>query len=133
MISVRNLSFRYAEISQTALTQIDIDIPAGQLVLLMGAGGAGKSTLLQTFNALIPRFLPGELSGRVRIDGLDPGQIGVSAMAEIVGLVFQDFEPQLFSTRVDLEIAFGMEIRGTAQEKMRERVQRILDAVGLQG
>ena len=133
LIRIQELSFQYAESSHLALNKVDLNIPAGQLLLVMGTAGAGKSTLLQTFNALIPRFLPGEISGRIRIDGLNPGQIGVSAMSGIVGLVFQDFEPQLFSTRVDLEIAFGMENRGIDPQEMYERVRRIVAAVGLQG
>lgn len=133
LIRIQELSFQYAESSHLALNKVDLNIPAGQLLLVMGTAGAGKSTLLQTFNALIPRFLPGEISGRIRIDGLNPGQIGVSAMSGIVGLVFQDFEPQLFSTRVDLEIAFGMENREIDPQEMHERVRRIVAAVGLQG
>jgi energy-coupling factor transport system ATP-binding protein len=133
LIRIQELSFQYAESSHLALNKVDLNIPAGQLLLVMGTAGAGKSTLLQTFNALIPRFLPGEISGWIRIDGLNPGQIGVSAMSGIVGLVFQDFEPQLFSTRVDLEIAFGMENRGIDPQEMYERVRRIVAAVGLQG
>lgn len=133
LISIQELSFQYAESSHPALDRVDLNISAGQLLLVMGTAGAGKSTLLQTFNALIPRFLPGEISGRIRIDGLNPVQVGVSAMSGIVGLVFQDFEPQLFSTRVDLEIAFAMENRGIDPPEMHERVRRIVAAVGLQG
>lgn len=70
--------------------------------------------------------------GSIRIAGVNPGQIGVSAMAGIVGFVFQDFEAQLFSTRVDLELAFGLENSGLDRRDMRERVRRIGAAIGLQ-
>ena len=133
LIWIQNLSFQYATSERPALEDISLTIPAGQLVLIMGTGGAGKSTLVNAFNGLIPRFLKGSITGSVRVAGLNPGQIGVSAMAGIVGLVFQDFEAQLFSTRVDLELAFSMENRGMDRREMRERVQRICVAVGLQG
>ena len=133
IVCIQNLSFRYSTGDHPALADISLTIPAGQLVLIMGAGGAGKSTLINAFNGLIPHFFKGSISGSVRLSGVNPGQIGVSAMAGIVGLVFQDFEAQLFSTRVDLELAFGMENRGLDRREMRERVGRISTAVGLQG
>jgi energy-coupling factor transport system ATP-binding protein len=133
IVCVQNLSFRYATDDHPALEDISLTIPAGQLVLIMGAGGAGKSTLVNAFNGLIPHFLKGTLSGSVWVAGVHPGQIGVSAMAGIVGLVFQDFEAQLFSTRVDLELAFGMENSGLDRREMHERVRRISAAVGLEG
>ena len=133
IVCIQNLSFRYATGDHPALADISLTIPAGQLVLIMGAGGAGKSTLVNAFNGLIPHFLKGSIAGSVRVAGVNPGETGVSAMAGIVGLVFQDFEAQLFSTRVDLELAFGMENRGLDRREMRERVRRISAAVGLQG
>lgn len=133
IVCIQNLSFRYSTGDQQALDNISLAIPAGQIVLIMGAGGAGKSSLVHAFNGLIPHFQRGSISGSVRVAGVNPGQIGVSAMAGIVGLVFQDFEAQLFSTRVDLELAFGMENRGLDRREMRERVRRIGAAVGLQG
>ena len=132
-VCIRNLSFRYETGDAPALEDISLVIPTGQLVLVMGAGGAGKSTLVNAFNGLIPHFHKGSISGSVRVAGVNPGLIGVSAMAGIVGLVFQDFEAQLFSTRVDLELAFGMENRGMERLEMREQVRRICAAVGLQG
>lgn len=133
LVCIQNLSFQYSTGGRPALDNISLTIPNGQLVLIMGAGGAGKSTLLNTFNGLIPHFLKGAMLGSIRIAGVNPGQIGVSAMAGIVGLVFQDFEAQLFSTRVDLELAFGLENSGLDRRDMRERVRRICAAIGLQG
>ncbi len=133
IVCIQSLSFRYASDDHSALEDICLTIPAGQLVLVMGACGAGKSTLINSFNGLIPHFLKGSISGSVRVAGVNPGQIGVSAMAGIVGIVFQDFEAQLFSTRVDMELAFGLENIGMERREMRERVRRISAAVGLQG
>ena len=133
IVCIQSLSFRYASEDHPALEDICLTIPTGQLVLVMGAGGAGKSTLINSFNGLIPHFLKGSISGSVRVAGVNPGQIGVSAMAGIVGIVFQDFEAQLFSTRVDMELAFGLENNGMERREMRERVRRISAAVGLQG
>ncbi len=130
-ISIENLSFRYKNRSAKALDGVSLSVGEGEFVVIAGQTGAGKSTLCFTLNGLVPRFLKGELSGRVRILGEDVGQ--VSSMARRVGLVFQDFESQLFSTSVKLEVAFFPENLGMAREEIEERVHSSLSLVGLGG
>ncbi len=127
------ISFCYPDAERQALQDISLEVPTGQLVMIMGASGAGKSTLANTLNGLIPRFIRGELHGTVRVAEVVPQLRGISGMAGIVGLVFQDFETQLFSTRVDLEIAFCMENRGIQRCAMQEEVRRLIGLVGLDG
>ena len=133
IISFSGLSFQYPTCQRRALEGIDIDIPTGQMIVIMGASGAGKSTLANTLNGLIPCFIRGEFRGSVQVGGESPQHKGVSGMAEIIGLVFQDFETQLFSTRVELEIAFGMENRGIERAVMRDQVGKVISMVGLDG
>jgi len=73
----------------------------------MGHGGAGKSTLCCSLNALVPKFFRGKYQGRVLVKGQDVNRHQVAEMSRLVGLVLQDFEAQLFSTNVELEMAFG--------------------------
>lgn len=98
---------------------------------MMGHGGAGKSTLCYCLNALIPKFFKGTYEGRVLIKGTEVGQSRVYDMSRLVGLVFQDFESQLFSTNVELEVAFGPENYGVPREEIRRRIDKYLTFVRL--
>jgi energy-coupling factor transport system ATP-binding protein len=99
----------------------------------MGPSGAGKSTLCVALNGLIPHFFRGRMEGEVRVGGRSTREGRVGEFAQEVGLVFQDFEAQLFSTNVALEVAFGPENFAVEREEMIRRVERVLGEVRLEG
>ena len=73
------------------------------------------------------------MEGQVRVGGRSTSEGRVGEIAQEVGLVFQDFEAQLFSTNVALEVAFGPENFGVEREEMIGRVERVLGQVRLDG
>jgi energy-coupling factor transport system ATP-binding protein len=99
----------------------------------MGASGAGKSTLAKCLNRIVPRFEDGSFRGIVRIGGRALDGERVCDVASMVGMVFQDFEAQLFSTNVAHEVAFAMEQIGMARDEIAARIGPALAAVGLAG
>src|SRR5256886_5628977 len=99
----------------------------------MGATGAGKSTLAGCLPRLVPCFMPADLRGEIRLLGQSIDGARVGALAGTIGMVFQDFEAQLFSTDVTQEIVFGLEHTGVAPVSIPERVAGALSAVGLSG
>lgn len=101
-------------------------------VVLMGHSGAGKSTLCCTLNGLVPRFFRGQYEGRVLVKGEEVARRKVAEMSRIVGLVLQDFEAQLFSTNVELEMAFGPENHCLPRPEIEHRIHRYLSFVGLE-
>lgn len=132
-ISLQRLSFTYRDGTVPALRDVDLEVAAGELVVVMGATGAGKTTLAKCINRTIPSFQPGELSGELHLLGRRIGSEGVADVAGSVGLVSQDFEAQLFATNVRQEIAFGMEQLGVAPREMEARLAEALELVGLGG
>ena len=130
-VAVRGLVCRYAESRRPALDGIDLELPAGTVAVVMGATGAGKSTLARCLTRLVPCFLAGEVEGEIALLGrpVDGRQVG--ELAGTIGMVFQDFEAQLFSTDVTQEVVFGLEHTGVAPGDMDERLGRALAAVGL--
>lgn len=132
-ISIRDLEFTYKGGQTPALRGINLDIEAGEFSVIMGPSGAGKSTLCLTLNGLIPNVKKGNFRGEVRIKGIPTVGRKVSHFANTVVLVFQDFESQLFSTNVELEVAFGPENFNVPPEEIRERVREALHKVRLQG
>jgi energy-coupling factor transport system ATP-binding protein len=99
----------------------------------MGASGAGKSTLVKCLNRVIPAFHSGHLVGEVSLFDQLLAHEKVGELAGTVGMVFQDFEAQLFSTTVRDEMVFGMEQLGIAPTEMQRRLEAVLAQVGLAG
>ena len=126
------LSFAYRGGGAKALKDIRAEVEEGTFVALMGHGGAGKSTLCLAMNGLVPRFFRGEYAGRVMVNGKDVTKCGIVDLSREVGLVLQDFEAQLFSTNVELEVAFGPENQRLSRDRIKERLDRYLAFVGLE-
>lgn len=127
------VSFTYSGGERPALGGVSFEIAAGEMVGVMGATGAGKSTLAKCLNRIVPEFEGGAFAGVVRIGGRRLDGARVCEVAARVGMVFQDFEAQLFSTNVAHEVAFAMEQVGMEREEMARRIRPALEAVGLGG
>lgn len=133
-VEIKNLSFKYKDQQEEmALDNINLDIDKGEFVVIMGRSGAGKSTLANCLNGLIPHFKRGDFSGKVIVNDKDTTENKISTMAKGIGLVFQDFEAQLFSTNLELEIAFGPENFKFAREKIKKKIKKVLKTVKLEG
>src|SRR4028118_398604 len=132
-ISIRELAYRYRGQEKPALDGVDLDVAEGEFVVVMGHSGAGKSTLCTSLNGLIPHFFRGRMQGEVRVEGRSTREGKVGEFAQEVGLVFQDFEAQLFSTNVALEVAFGPENFQVEREEMVRRVESGLEGGGREG
>lgn len=133
MIEFKNVSFSYPDSAEGGLRNIDLTIPDGQCVLLCGTSGCGKTTLTRLINGLIPHFFPGELEGRVTIDGEDVSALPMYRIAEKVGSVFQNPRTQFFNVDTDGEIAFGIENEGYPPGKLRARVDETAEELGIEG
>jgi cobalt transport protein ATP-binding subunit len=132
-VSVRDLTYTYRGQREPALREVNLEVAEGEFVVVMGHSGAGKSTLCTSLNGLIPHFFRGRMEGEVRIEGRSTREGKVGEFAREVGLVFQDFEAQLFSTNVALEVAFGPENFEVEREEMVRRVREVLGQVRLEG
>ncbi len=99
-ISFEDVSFQYSKENGTVLEHIDLYVPAGEYVALVGPSGIGKSTLC----SLIPRFY--EVSaGRVLVDGQDVRRLHLKSLRDNIGIVQQDV--YLFAGTVYDNIAYG--------------------------
>ena len=84
-ISFEHVSFRYRIDGQEILHDINLDVPAGQVIGIVGTSGSGKSTLAKLVQRL---YLPE--SGRVLIDGVDVAQVDPARLRRQIGVVLQD-------------------------------------------
>ena len=132
-LSASEVTFVYQGAAVPALRSLSFAQKQGELVGIMGGSGAGKSTLAKCLNRLIPEFEGGEFHGIVMLGRVRLNDMRVCEAAALVGMVFQDFEAQLFCTSVELEVAFAMEQVGMDRAEMRARLAPALEAVGLAG
>ena len=111
-LSLRGLSFSYGD--RDVLTDIDVEVPAGASLAIVGRVGSGKSTLA----ALMPRLLPVP-DDSIFVDGIDVNQLRLRSLRREVAYAAQD--PFLFSTTVYGNIAFALD--EPYGEGARERVR----------
>lgn len=135
MIELKNVTFTYHNAERSAgVYGIDLQIPAGQVVLLCGLSGCGKTTITRLINGLAPAYYAGALEGQVLIDGRDSASVTLYELSQKVGSVFQNPRSQFFSLDSTSEIAFGCENTGVPREEMYRcigQVSRDLDMVDL--
>lgn len=117
-VTLRDLSFRYAEDRPWALSGLDAEIAGGSLVGLVGRTGAGKSTLL----ALLPRLFDPP-PGALLLDGVDVRRWPLAELRAAIAMVPQ--ETFLFSTTLAENIAYG------APAARRAEVERVAELAGL--
>jgi energy-coupling factor transporter ATP-binding protein EcfA2 len=132
-IRIRNLDVRYRGADRSALRIVSLDVRPGETILVMGASGAGKSTLIKALARIVPCFEAATWRGEVALFGESLDNRTVRELAGTVGVVFQDFEAQLFSTNALCEVAFAMEQLGVPAVDMPLRAHTALAAVGLSG
>lgn len=124
-IIVENLWFRYTD-EIVALRGIDLEIPRGAFVAVLGQNGSGKTTLVKHFNGLLK-----PTKGRVLVNGQDTAQYSIGHLARSVGYVFQNPDHQLFSATVREEIEFGPRNLGLSSEEVKQRTDETLEYFGL--
>ena len=123
LLRLRGISAAYD--GHDVLHDLDLDVPAGQLLCVLGPSGGGKSTLLRVIAGL---ETPSR--GTIELDGR--ALAGVPAHQRDIGLMFQDYA--LFPHRdVGANVGFGLRMQGTSDRETRDRVAELLELVGLPG
>lgn len=129
-IEYRRVRFGYPD-GPDALAGVDLEIGAGELVLVVGASGSGKSTLLRAANGLVPHSTGGRFAGEVVAFGRSTRSHTPRELADVVGFVAQDPEAQFVVDRVEHDVAFVLENLRVPEAVMRRRVEEALDALGI--
>ncbi|MGB5637979.1 MAG: ABC transporter ATP-binding protein, partial [Sedimenticolaceae bacterium] len=133
MLDVQELSKTYQSgaTRQTILDSLDLQVGQAELVALLGASGCGKTTLLNLLSGIDTPD-----SGRVLIDGVDAHGKGEPQRTLFrrrhIGFVFQFFN-LIPTLTVGENIALPMELIDLDPQRARERMQTLLDQVGLSG
>ncbi|MBR5201927.1 MAG: energy-coupling factor transporter ATPase [Clostridia bacterium] len=130
-LETQNLTFTYGEgtpFKITALDNVNIDIPKGEFIAIIGHTGSGKSTLVQHLNGLLKAT-----KGEVLLDGknIHSSKKTLFDARFRVGLCFQYPEYQLFEETVYKDIAFGPTNMGLSKGEIDDRVRNAAKYVGI--
>ena len=130
IIQTVELSYQYMneeEESILVLDHLNITVPKGQFLSVLGHNGSGKSTFAKHLNAIL---LP--CGGKVYVAGLDTSEEDkVLEVRRNVGMVFQNPDNQIVASVVEEDVAFACENLGVPQAEMRKRVDEALKSVGM--
>lgn len=126
MISMRNVDKHFGDLH--VLKDINLEVPKGQVVIVLGPSGSGKSTLCRTVNRLEPID-----SGDIAIDGVPLPAEGraLAALRADVGMVFQSFNLFAHKTIVENVALAPVKVRKMKKDRARARAMELLDRVGI--
>lgn len=128
MIEIKDLGYQYED-GTVALENVNLTINKGEKIAIMGPNGSGKSTLFLCLNGV---YKP--TKGCIHVNG-EPimyNRNGMKKLRQIIGIVFQNPDNQLFSADVFQEISFGPLNLGLEKEIVRERVESVLESLHIE-
>ena len=133
VLELRAVTYRYPGERRPALSDIDLQVAAGEIVGLTGPNEAGKSTLCLVAAGIAPGSAGGELDGEVVVAGATLRDLRAWEVAGRVGIVFADPASQLSGIHESVrdEIAFGPLNLGLAAAEAAARAERVMSLLGV--
>ncbi|MGW6659930.1 glutamate ABC transporter ATP-binding protein GluA [Rhodococcus sp. NPDC055024] len=126
MISMTSVNKHFGELH--VLQEVNLEVPKGQVVIVLGPSGSGKSTLCRTINRLEPID-----SGTIAVDGKTLPEEGkaLAALRADVGMVFQSFNLFAHKTILENVMLAPMKVRKTKKDDAKKTAQALLERVGI--
>ncbi|MFU9028869.1 glutamate ABC transporter ATP-binding protein GluA [Rhodococcus erythropolis] len=126
MISMTSVNKHFGELH--VLQEVNLEVPKGQVVIVLGPSGSGKSTLCRTINRLEPID-----SGTIAVDGKTLPEEGkaLAALRADVGMVFQSFNLFAHKTILENVMLAPMKVRKAKKNEAKKTAQALLERVGI--
>ena len=132
-ISLKNIFFSYSDsLDDAILKNLNLEIRSGECVVLAGESGCGKTTISKLINGLIPHYHSGTMDGDVLLGDKNTADMTLAEISRVVGSVFQNPRSQFFNIDTDCELAFGCENLGMDPEKIKQRVENVVQEFHLE-
>jgi energy-coupling factor transporter ATP-binding protein EcfA2 len=133
-LTLSGVGYRYAGATRPSLLDVDLSLPDGAVVGVVGASEAGKSTLCLVASGLAPRTIGGHIRGRITLDGAAVDAMPMHELSSRVGIGFQNPANQLSQVcdTVFEEVAFGPMNLGLPRDDVLDRTWRALAQTGIE-
>ena len=131
LISVDNLTYYYPQEKNPVLQDVSFKVNKGDVLGIIGPSGCGKSTLMLALSGLIPHALKGDMHGTITILGEDTKKSSMAKLSQIVQILFQSPDSQLFALNVEDEITFGLENLNLPWKLIERRLENTLNEVNI--
>ncbi|MBB1095537.1 energy-coupling factor transporter ATPase [Limosilactobacillus sp. BG-MG3-A] len=125
-IKIRDLVFTYPDSKYPVLKNINLDFEPFSWTAIIGHNGSGKSTLARLIDGLLT-----PTAGSIEVDGIQVNESSLGKIHQQIGFVFQNPENQFVGATVADDVAFGLENRQVAQDKMEKKIDKALKMVGM--
>jgi energy-coupling factor transport system ATP-binding protein len=125
LLAIRNLTFGYSR-EQPILKNVSLELETRSMVALLGQNGSGKTTLARALIGINP-----VQRGTVYLGDKDISDLGPREISAEVGYVFQNPDHQFVTDQIDDEVAYGLKVRGYADDAIARRVDEVLEIVDL--
>ncbi|MBB1129159.1 energy-coupling factor transporter ATPase [Limosilactobacillus balticus] len=125
-IKIRDLAFAYPDSKYPVLKNINLDFEPFSWTAIIGHNGSGKSTLARLIDGLLS-----PTAGSIEVDGIQVNENSLGKIHQQIGFVFQNPENQFVGATVADDVAFGLENRQVAQNKMEKKIDKALKMVGM--
>ncbi len=132
IIEFNDFTFKYYSQAEPTLHNINLKIYEGEKILIVGPSGSGKSTLGHCLNGLIPFSYAGEISGSLKVKGLETKDQDIFTLSKILGTVLQDSDGQFVGLTVAEDIAFALENDNIPTDLMHQRVLEVSKLVDME-
>lgn len=127
---IRELSFRYPNQRENALSNLNLTVHRGEFLVLCGPSGCGKSTLLRQLKTVMAPH--GERQGEIIFEGTPLSDLDQREQSARIGFVQQSPDNQIVTDKVWHELAFGLESLGFDTPTIRRRVAEMASFFGIQ-
>ncbi|MEU7897769.1 ABC transporter ATP-binding protein [Nonomuraea sp. NPDC049152] len=131
IIDIRDASVRYRTTGLQVLSDVSLQVGAGDFALVSGPSGCGKSTLLRMVNGLVPHSYRAEVTGQVNVGGEPVADQTIRQLSTVVGTLLQDPHKQIVGATVFSELAFGPENLGLPRADILARIEEVAARVGI--
>lgn len=131
IVEFKNFSFKFKNLKEPTLKNINLKINKGEKILIAGRSGSGKSTLMHCINGIIPFAYSGEITGKLFVGNIEPYNENIFEISKKAGTILQDQDSQFIGLTVSEDVAFILENNNKPVEKIHKKVSEALEAVNM--